>query len=150
MRKITKQEESGNMIDLTACLLVFVFTFAMILLYMAYTKSAQMKMTVDNVAKEYIYRLEETGIIDDTMKANLEKSLKAVGCTNVTFPDGWSNAYKRQVPYGDELYFRVEMDLPNPLYEMLGAESGKETIVTFSFIPKTIHYTLERRSVSRW
>ena len=148
-KRLSKKENGSSMgVDLCACMLVFLFSFGMILAYLSYTQAAQMKMQIDNVGKEYIYKLEETGIFDDSMKAGLKTALENCGCT-VDMTSFQTNATV-QVEYGKEVNYKVTVSFPNPLYERLGAEKKGVSIVTVAGIRPTITYTIERRSTSRW
>lgn len=148
-RLIWKKEEGSSIaIDLCACLLVFVFSFGMIIAYLSYTQAAQMKMQIDNVGKEYIYKLEETGLFDSTMQAGLVTELEGLGCTIV--PGSFHTNATTQVAYGKEITYEITITFPNPLYERLGAEKKGASIVTVAGIKPNITYTIERRSTSRW
>ena len=140
-KRISRKEDGSSLgVDLCACLMVFIFSFGMILAYLSYTQAAQMKMQIDNVAKEYIYKLEESGIFDNTMKNGLQASLEACGCT-VDMTTFQTNA-TTQVDYGKEVRY--------PLYQRLGGEVHGQSIVTVMGLKPTITYTIERRSTSRW
>ena len=150
MKKIWGQKENGSSlaVDLCACLLVFIFSFGMILAYLSYTQAAQIKMRVDAVGKEYIYKLEETGIFDSTMQTNLVKELESIGCTVV--PGSFQTNATTQVEYGKEVTYKITITFPNPLYQRLGAEVHGASIVTVAGLKPNITYTIERRSTSRW
>lgn len=148
-KRISGKEDGSSLgVDLCACLMVFIFSFGMILAYLSYTQAAQMKMQIDNVAKEYIYKLEETGMFDNTMKNGLKTSLEACGCT-VDMTTFQTNA-STQVDYGKEVRYQVTVSFPNPLYQRLGGEVHGESIVTVMGLKPMITYTIERRSTSRW
>lgn len=150
IKKKIREKESGTSlpVDLLACLLVFIFCMGMIIAYMSYTKSAQLKMQIDNVGKEYIYKVEETGLMDTSMKNQFFAELEKIGCT-VNKSSFQTNA-GTQVDYGQEVWFQVQITIPNPLYESLSVERHGRTVVTIPGITPTISYTIERRSTSRW
>lgn len=144
-----KKKEDGDMIDMMGSVLVLIFVFGMVLAYFSYSKMIQMKMSIDNIAKEYLYQMEESGQFTTAMQNSMKAELQALGCTVNNFT-GTSPTGSTQAGYGSVITLKCSVTFPNPLYTNLGTAShtGTFDFVTIATNAK-ITYTVERKSVAR-
>lgn len=56
--KYCKHYAYGNIIDLMGSLIVMMFCFALIFAMMCYGKLTEMKLSIDEVCKTYLYQME--------------------------------------------------------------------------------------------
>lgn len=145
-----KKKEDGDMVDMMGSVLVLIFVFGMVLAYFSYSKMIQMKMSIDNIAKEYLYQMEESGQFTTAMQNSMKAELQALGCTVNNFT-GTSPTGATQAGYGSVITLKCSVTFPNPLYTNLGTASHTGT---FDFVTiatnANITYTIERKSVARY
>lgn len=148
---IRKAQESGNVIDLTSSFLVMFFAFALLLLFLVFSKTAAVKLSIDMVAKDTIYKMEEVGCMTTEIEDGFKQQLKDNGIY-VTAASGTKNASitrqsgttTTQQQYGDEVTLDYIIYFDNPLYDQ----------GLLQFFPaaqnKTISYHVKRSTTSKW
>lgn len=151
-----KGEEEGNYIDMMAGVFMMVCFFALILVMASYGSLVDKRLSVNNAIKNYLYIAEQQGGLTSEDVSNLEDILSDYDCTvesvTVNGSTDWvAKGNGNQVPYGDKIVLEVSVSFANPVYEVIGADSG-ETRGWFgaSGIRKTIKYTKKLSSTSRW
>lgn len=144
--KIRKENltEEGNIIDQLGSIIVMVFVFAMILANAAYGKTVQMKLSIDNIAKEYLYAMEQNGILDADNKNNMVSDLADIGVTVVD--DFAGSTVEKQAAYGDKVKLICHVQFENPLYSVF--ENG--VVVTIPGFVQTIDYEINMSATSKW
>ena len=149
-RKV-KMESGASVADYVGTIFVMAFLFAMLFSWISYAKLVNIKLECDNVAKKYIYRMEQYGYMLPEDRANMISDLNAIG-VNVT-ATGYTGTTLSQVKYGDKVHLQCEVSFPNPVYELLGPKGGRNSANTWFIrdnLQPTIIYTIKRTSTSRW
>lgn len=166
------KKEPGNIVDQMGSLFVMVFMLVMVLVLIAYSKMVQMRISIDNVVKEYLYQMEEEGCLTEEMQASMKEELRDLGVDYgsageaISFA-GTSNLGTNQAAYGDKVTLVCTMTFPNPLYETISAEkkgnghtwevddagnlkSRDATWFTIAGLEQTITYTAKMSATSKW
>lgn len=149
------QMEAGNIVDQLGSLLVMLFMFVMVMVFAAYSKSAMMRISIDNITKEYLYQMEQYGCLTTEMQAAMRQELRDIGVdygTNgetISF-EGTSNLGDHQATYGDRVTIVCTMTFPNPIYEVVSSEKKGNMLFTVAGIPRTISYTSKMSATSKW
>ena len=143
--------EEGNVIDEIGSVLVMILVFALILVFAAYGKVTMQHLAVNNVAKEYLYRMEENGCLTSDEVTSLKADMKSTGVTNTEDTDFLSNAsdVETQVTYGAKVTLSLKVKIPNPLYTTFG---NKDNLLYKSVMgfPQTFSYPIVMSSTSKW
>lgn len=162
--QILSKKESGSLvIDELGSLLVMAFVFAMLLAYVAYSKQVQMKLAIDNVAKEYLYQMEQEGYLSNEMMNLMTEDLVLIGVKreSISFA-GTSHMDTNQAAYGDIITLRCSVTFDNPLYTLLSVEkhsNGQEynpqtnasgTFFTIAGLNPTITYNINMPATAKW
>lgn len=136
------QTEEGNIIDQLGSIIVMVFIFAMILANAAYGSSVQKRLNIDNVAKTYLYIMEQNGYLSEEDETNMTNELASLGVSVVSF----EGTTKTQVAYGDRVTLQCKVEFQNPLYSVF--ENG--AVVNLPGFPSTISYNIYSTATSKW
>ena len=151
-KEVFKRLEYGNVIDQIGSILVVAFIFALILAYSAYGKLTQERLAVDNVAKEYLYKMEEYGYLRSEDEANLESDMSAVGATitdygETTRENGAAHADDVQVTYGDQVILDLTLTYPNPFFNVFSSENSWIKVMGFE---EMIEYKIRMSATAKW
>lgn len=159
-------KEAGNIIDELGSIIVIAFMFAMVLAYAGIAKLAEMKLGIDNVAKEYLYIMEEEGYLSTDEEESLTNDLVSLGVDEDSLD--FSGTDTSQVAYGDQvtLYFTGTFD--NPLYDLLSSDKhsydgeayelnadgspvdSNRTMFTIAGLSEKITFTINFSSTAKW
>lgn len=134
--------EEGNVVDQLGSIIVMMFIFAMILAFAAYGNSVQKRLNIDNIAKQYLYAMEQNGFLSEDDQKSMSDKLADIGVTIVNF-DGTTDT---QVAYGDEVILDCDVEFQNPLYSVF--ENGR--VVNLPGFPATISYEIYISATSKW
>lgn len=164
-----KKMEQGNLIvDQLSSIIVMAFMFAMLLAYVSSSKLVQMRLAIDNIAKEYLYQMEQKGLLTGEMMGFMKDDLAAIGIyeDSIVF-DGTSHTGTTQAAYGDKVTLKCTVTFPNPIYTLLSAETRgngrpyeldengnptnpEGTMFTLGGISPTITYTANMSATAKW
>jgi len=141
-----KKKESGSMlIDEIGSLLVLVFMIAMILAYAGYSKSVQTRLSIDSIAKKYLYQMEAQGYLSTNMQADMTNDMAGIGVTIENFSGTSHTAV--QAGYGDKITLGCTLSFDNPLYSFFTVEKGG---LFSAIIEDTIEYSINMSSTAKW
>lgn len=165
---LKKKEKGSFVVDELSCFLVTAFMFAMILAYASYAKMVQMRLAIDNVAKEYLYQMEQEGYLSNEMMLLMKKDLKCIGVKeeSVDFSET-SHMVANQAAYGDKIVLCCTVSFDNPLYDLLSIQkhsNGEEynvnsdgtltnpegTMFTIGGLNPTITYKVRMSATAKW
>ena len=168
-RRLVRTEE-GNVVDLMAGVLMMVCLFALILAMLAYSALLERRLAINNAVRNYLFIAEQQGGLTlengndlktfiatnygvdiETIKvyvAEHEYNAGGLGWINL---HGTSDHEMQNIPYGTAFELKVEMQIPNPLYQVLGASNdGDMYWFKVGGLSHTIPYTISLSSTSRW
>lgn len=147
-RKNSIHTEQANVIDQLGTIFVVAFVFALILAYSAYGKLVQERLAIDNVAKEYLYRMEEKGYLTSDDKILLEEDMESIGVKEIQFTSSSGvSTTETQVAYGDKVTLALNVEFINPLYATFSTEGAMIKIFGFE---KNISYDVIMSSTAKW
>lgn len=142
--KQNRPTEQGNIIDQLGSIIVMFFVFAMILAYAAYGNVVQKRLSIDNVAKKYLYLMEQNGQLTSDDQTDMTNELANYGVTVVNY-DGTTTVNTR-VAYGDTVNLVCHVLFENPLYSVF--ETGD--LIKIPGFNQNIEYTVELSATSKW
>lgn len=169
-----KRTEEGNVVDLMAGVLMMVCLFALILAMLAYSALVERRLAINNAVRNYLFIAEQQGGLTkhtdgspDDGKTLIDFLVKNYGASDVKVyigeheydagGPGWINDHgasgheMQNIPYGTAFELKVEMQIPNPLYQVLGASNnGDKYWFKVGGLSHTIPYTISLSSTSRW
>lgn len=137
------RDEKGNIIDQLGSIIVMAFVFAMILAFASYGKIVLMKLTVNNTAKEYLYKMEQNGYMTENDRDAMSEKLAEYGITVV---DEYAGTTKSQVPYGDQVKLMCEVEFTNPMYSVFKEGS----YIVIPGFPEKLSYNVSLTATSKW
>lgn len=137
--------EPANIIDELGSIFVMIFIIALILLYTAYGKLTQERLAINNIAKEYLYKMEETGYLSDEDMDRMEADMKNIGVTEIIFDT--VNTDTKQVPYGDSVTLAFNVIFPNPLFETFSRDGSYIRVMGFD---PYLSYDVNISSTAKW
>lgn len=150
-----KHLEKGNVIDQIGSIFVVAFIFAMILAYAAYGKVTQQRLSINNIAKEYLYRMEENGYMSDEDRENFVEDMSYIG---VTVNGGATSVSAltakgevtdgTQVTYGDKVTLAFTAEFENPFFSLF-TKAGGSMFRIMGFEEK-ITYEVVMSSTAKW
>ena len=149
-KDIFERLEYGNAIDQIGSILVVVFIFALILAYSAYGKLTQERLAVDNVAKEYLYKMEEYGYLRSEDEDAMVLAMESVGAEVVSFGDTTrekESASDAQVTYGDQVILDLTLSYPNPFFNVFSSDNAWIKILGFE---EDIQYHIRMSATAKW
>lgn len=145
-----RKTEDGNIVDQAGTILVMGFMIAMILVYACYGKMVQQRLAIDNIAKEYLYQMEEQGCLTAEMQTKMTNQLTSMGISGISFA-GTTNLGNNQATYGSSLTLVCSMEFDNPLYSLMSSEKrGSKTLFTIVGLNRKIKYTTKMTGTSKW
>lgn len=149
--------EKGNVIDQIGSILVVAFIFCLILAYSAYGKITQERLAINNVAKEYLYKMEEIGYMSPEDFQNFKDDMSNIGVT-VVGADGSTDASVltaqgeqtdyNQVTYGDTVTLAFTVQFENPFYTIFTKEGG--SLFNIMGFEENISYDVVMSSTAKW
>lgn len=147
--KIRNRMENGNIIDELGSIFVMIFIVALILVYTAYGRLTQERLAVNNIAKEYLYKMEEQGYLSPDDKINMENDLASeVDGITVAWDAVTQNVNpEQQVTYGDTVTLSFSVTFPNPLFMTFSRDESYVKIPGFS---NTLTYPVSVSSTAKW
>lgn len=147
--------DDGNVIDLMGSLIVMMFCFALIFAMMCYGKLTEMKLSIDEVCKTYLYQMEQEGCLTVENQADMIDDLVALGVRldSIKF-DGTTNLGTNQAAYGDKMKLITTVSFTNPLYTMLARETKGDNPMLFvierGILSPEVTYTVDMTATAKW
>lgn len=150
---VPKRFEDGNVIDQIGSIIVVAFIFCLILAYSAYGKITQERLSINNVAKEYLYKMEEIGYMSTEDFANFKDDMAAIGATvNAASVSELSaqgvQTDDTQVTYGDKVTLAFNVEFENPFYSIFTKEGG--SLFRIMGFDEKISYDVIMSSTAKW
>lgn len=145
---IAKKKEDGTFFDLLGSFLVIVFCLATVLAVINYAKLCQTRMGIDNIGKEYLYAMEESGTFTNDDKTRMVSDLAKLGVTLVN-TTGTTPTGATQASYGRPITLKFEVKFQNPIATVFSA-SGTDSWFRVPGMAPEITYVFDRSSSSRW
>lgn len=143
-----KKIEKGNIIDQLGSIILVAFVFALILAYSGYGKVTQERLAINNVAKEYLYKMEEQGYLSSDNEDLLVSDMKSIGATvNSTKLEDGTATSTSQVTYGDKVTLALQVSFSNPFYTLFGMKNSQFHIPGFE---KELNYIVRMSSTAKW
>lgn len=131
------------MVDNLGAVMVILFVFLMLAAYIQYAQLVEIKLACDNVAKRYLYQMEQTGFLSETDKQNMREDLAlAIGLSeaqknSIRFSGAGTDG--TQVPYGGKVELICDITFDNPVSKKFWAAD-----------PDTITYRVSMAATSKW
>lgn len=147
--------DDGNVIDLMGSLIVMMFCFALIFAMMCYGKLTEMKLSIDEVCKTYLYQMEQEGCLTVENQKDMIDDLVALGVRldSIKF-DGTTNLGTNQAAYGDKMNLITTVSFTNPLYTMLARETKGDNPMLFvverGILAPEVTYTVDMTATAKW
>jgi len=148
-----KRLEEGTVIDQIGSVLVIAFIFCLILAYAAYGKVTQQRLAINNIAKEYLYRMEENGYMSDDDFNHFISDMSLIGVT-INAADvaslgaqGEQTDYI-QVTYGDKVTLAFTAEFENPFFSLFTKEGG--SLFRIMGFDEKISYDVVTSSTAKW
>ena len=152
----SRQEHGTLFFDEIGSIFIIFLTFSLILAFACYAKLITIKLSVNNITKEYLYQMEQYGYLSADLQDNMREDLNKM---NIHTEDdcftGTSHGATNQARYGEKITLVCDVFFENPLYTYLSSkEHPDEHGILFTIdIPesnKYIYYTVEMLSTSKW
>lgn len=115
------RKEPGNIIDQLAGVLTMCFMFAALLAYICFGRMVQIRLDIDNIAKKYLYQMEQYGYLKDQDKDKLIENLKNIPEVSKTgrepeiLPN--TNTSTNVADYGELVTLDFKVYVHNPLHD---------------------------------
>ncbi len=152
-KKLLRQTERGNVVDYIAAIFIMLFLFACTLALINYSKIIQMRLKADNIAKTYLYKMEENGYLKSISlsggysdKEALINAFEEAGFNDVNI---LTDTTTKQVAYGDEIVLAVSLSMSNPLYDAFGG-SKERYLFGIKGLDRTFTFQIRMKSTSKW
>lgn len=150
---VPKRFEDGNVIDQIGSIIVVAFIFCLILAYSAYGKITQERLSINNVAKEYLYKMEEIGYMSTEDFANFKDDMAAIGAIVNAASVSELGAQgvqtdDTQVTYGDKVTLAFNVEFENPFYSIFTKEGG--SLFRIMGFDEKISYDVIMSSTAKW
>lgn len=121
--------------------------FALILAYASYGKITQERLAIDNVSKEYLYKMEEVGYLSDDDRDRLIEDMAAIGVVVNDFSANGVSTNTTQVTYGDKVTLALNVTFENPLYTTF---SRNDSYIRFLGFEENLSYNIVMSSTAKW
>lgn len=144
---VPKRFEEGNIIDQLGSIIMVAFMFALILAYASYGKITQERLAIDNVSKEYLYKMEEVGYLSDDDRDRLIEDMAAIGVVVNDFSANGVSTNTTQVTYGDKVTLALNVTFENPLYTTF---SRNDSYIRFLGFEENLSYNIVMSSTAKW
>lgn len=112
------KKEKGTAADMLAAGLVILIVVFVLLFFMGFSKSIQLRLSYDNIAKKYLYRMESTGYLSAADIAALNSDIKNTGGRVISNESTFS-----RVRYGGTVTLDICIEFPNPVLEFLNKDN---------------------------
>lgn len=143
-----KHLENGNIIDQIGSIIVLAFVFCMILAYSAYGKITQERLSINNTAKEYLYKMEENGYMSSEDIDNFKSDMAKIGATVTSMEANGESTSCSQVTYGDKVILAFNVEFENPFFSVFTKEGG--SLFKIMGFDEKISYDVNMSSTAKW
>ena len=151
----SKKQEPGTLFfDELGSIFIIFLTVSLILAYACYSSLINTKLAINDIAKTYLYQMEQYGYLSDQLQAEMRAELALIGVE--TEDDCFAATYYKgtnQAKYGEIITLSCDVNFPNPLYAYLSVEEHPDDngiLFLIMGLQPRIHYTVEKASTSKW
>lgn len=141
-KNLALKKESGDMADVFAAGLVIIAATFLVLVFIGFSKSVQMRMHLDNVAKKYLYQMESIGYMTAENESNMIEDFKDYGAT-VQINDATT---MQRVKYGDTVTLDIIVMFEHPIYQAI----NKDNPILRKYIKPAVMYHILLEATSKW
>lgn len=132
------QKKAGSMMKLLPILLAMAAMAAVTVMYITYMSDYDRREYADQIAREYILKMETQGYLSENMKNNLISDLDGAGFTGINL----QGTTMSKAEYGDEIALMIHASLETEEYvfeNLLGKRTDR----------KIRHITISKKSTSK-
>ena len=149
--------EGGNIIDQMGSLIVMMFCFALIFAMICYGKMVEMKLSIDEVCKTYLYQMEQEGCLTNDKQQEMVDDLTNIGvrASSISLTGTTNLGEINQAAYGDTMNLICSVKFTNPLYTMLARETKGDDpnlpfVIESGVLSPEISYTADMTATAKW
>lgn len=116
------KKESGILVaDALSCFLLIAFTFLMIYVCACYVRMIQIRLEINEIGRQYLYKIEAKGYLTDDDKNDMIKELTEsiyINGKSIVFVDSidFSGTSTSKIEYGETVNLVCKLEFANPLY----------------------------------
>lgn len=118
-----RKMEKGDMLTyFVTSMFVLFFMFSLLYLWMCYAKIVQLKLDCNDIAKKYLYIMEQNGGLTSAEINALKADLVAVGADTNSIDLSGSTIPSLtgiSVNYGDKITLQIEAKAQSPMYSLM-------------------------------
>lgn len=143
---VCHKKESGVLaIDEVSCIFVILFTFLMIYVCACYVKMTQMRMEIDSIGRQYLYRMEADGYLTNEDRTLMIEDLVLIGVKRESI--NFQGTTINQAPYGSKVTLSCSVAFDNPICAVL---SNRNSIFHMTGLQETITHVIEMSATAKW
>lgn len=131
-------KKSGSMMKMIPVLLAMAAMTAITVMYLTYMSDYDKRESADQIAREYILRMETQGYLSEEMKNNLISDLGDIGVKSINL----QGTTMSKAAYGDEIVLMINADVETEEYVFEGLLSKRTD-------RKTRHIKISKKSTSK-
>ena len=140
-QKNTKEKEHGTAVDVLAAGLVIVAATFILLLYFGFSKSVQLRIDLDTIAKKYLYQMEGTGYLTPENQTKLARDMENVGARIIE-----DRSTITRVKYGGVVALDITVVFDNPVTQMVNVNLP----ILSGLIDDVVQYRIIMEATSKW
>ena len=137
-----KKKENGNVIDMVATMLTFLFLITLLLVFIGASKSVQQRILFDTIAKKYLSQMESAGYLSDTMIDAMIQEYEEISATVEINQE----TTRKQVAYGGVVRLDIQLSFRNPVWQLINKDNG----LFFYQEEEMLQYHIELESTAKW
>lgn len=131
-------KKSGSMMKMIPVLLAMAAMTAITVMYLTYMSDYDKRESADQIAREYILRMETQGYLSEEMKNNLISDLGDIGVKSINL----QGTTMSKAAYGDEIVLMINADIETEEHVFEGLLSKRTD-------RKTRHIKISKKSTSK-
>lgn len=131
-------KKSGSMMKMIPVLLAMAAMTAITVMYLTYMSDYDKRESADQIAREYILRMETQGYLSEEMKNNLISDLGDIGVKSINL----QGTTMSKAAYGDEIVLIINADVETEEHVFEGLLSKRTD-------RKTRHIKISKKSTSK-
>ena len=131
-------KKSGSMMKMIPVLLAMAAMTAITVMYLTYMSDYDKRESADQIAREYILRMETQGYLSEEMKNNLISDLGDIGVKSINL----QGTTMSKAAYGDEIVLMINADVETEEHVFEGLLSKRTD-------RKTRHIKISKKSTSK-
>lgn len=131
-------KKSGSMMKMIPVLLAMAAMTAITVMYLTYMSDYDKRESADQIAREYILRMETQGYLSEDMKKNLISDLGNIGVKSINL----QGTTMSKAAYGEEIVLMINADVETEEHVFEGLLSKRTD-------RKTRHIKISKKSTSK-